>query len=228
MAMRRFAVIGLGRFGSRLAANLAAAGQEVIAIDVDRQIVEQMRDRATLAVAIDATDDQALRSQGVDQVDVAVVAIGNDFEASALATVLLKQIGVPHVIGRAVTPTSGQILARIGADEVVNPEDEAADRWCTRLVSPHFLSQHELDSRHRIVEVRVPPAWVGHTLRDLDPRMKLGLNVVAIRRAKHARAGDASQAPIDIPTPDEALLEADVIIVMGRDADLSKLGDDSE
>ena len=124
--MNRFAVIGLGRFGSRLASNLAAAGAEVIAIDRSRQIVEDLRDKVTLAIALDATDEQALRIQGVDQVDCAVVGIGQDFEANALTTALLKSLGVARVVSRAGNQMQAEILTRIGADGVVKPEDESA------------------------------------------------------------------------------------------------------
>ena len=114
--MERFAVIGLGRFGSRLARNLAKSGAEVIAIDHDRQIVEELRDQVTLAIALDATDEQALKIQGVDQVDCAIVGIGHDFEANALTTALLKSLRIQKVISRAGSDMQAQILQRIGAD----------------------------------------------------------------------------------------------------------------
>ena len=126
--MERFAVIGLGRFGSRLAKNLAASGAEVIAIDRDRMIVEELRDQVTLAIAMDATDEQALKIQGIDKVDCAVVGMGHNFESNALATVLLKSMRVKRVISRAGNDMQAQILKRIGADSVVSPEDESADR----------------------------------------------------------------------------------------------------
>ena len=144
MASERFVVIGLGRYGSRLAVNLARAGAEVIAIDRNREVVEEMRDRVTLAVAMDSTDEQALRLQGVDKVGVAVVAIGHDFEANALTTVLLKHIGVKRVISRAGNPMQVRILSRIGADSVVNPEDETADRWSHKLLAPYLIDHIEL------------------------------------------------------------------------------------
>jgi len=157
--MQQFAVIGLGRFGSRLALNLASAGQEVIAIDRKPEIVQGFRDRVTLAVALDATDEGALRSQGVAEVAAAVVGIGNDFEATVLSTVVLKHLGVKKVIARARSRTSARVLERIGADAVVLPEDESADRWADRLVSPQYLSQFELDQGYSIVELGTPSAW---------------------------------------------------------------------
>ncbi len=220
--MQRFTVIGLGRFGSRLAANLANAGQEVIGIDTEQRIIEEMRDRVTLAIAMDATDEQALRLQGIDQTDVAIVGIGNDFESIAAATVVLKQIGVPRIIARAISPTSARILQSIGADEVVNPEDETADRWANRLISPQFIRQFELDQGHSIVEIKVPKRWVERSLAELNLRAKEGLHIVAIKRRRDP-TDENSPLTFQIPGPEEPLDAEDVLVVMGRDADLAKL-----
>lgn len=217
--MQRFAVIGLGRFGSRLASNLAAAGQEVIGIDERPEVVEEMRDRVTLAVALDATDEQALRGQGIDQVDCAVVGIGEDFEATVLATVTLKQLGVPRVISRAVTPIAAKVLARIGADEVVSPETEAADRWANRLVSPHFTKHFGLDESHSIVEMKTPSDWVERTLAELNLRAERGLHVVAVKRALRPGA----EPRVQIPNPQAPLAADDLLVIMGQDKDLAKL-----
>lgn len=222
--MQRFTVIGLGRFGSRLAANLADAGQEVIGIDTDHRIIEDMRDRVTLAIALDASDEQALLLQGIDQTDVAIVAIGSDFESIAAATVVLKQIGVPRVIARAISPTSARILTSIGADDIVNPENETADRWAERLVSPQFLRQFELDPGHSIVEITTPRRWVDQTLTDLQLRAREGLHVVAIRRRRDPK-DEQSPTLLQLPGPDEPLGAEDILVVMGRDADLAKLGE---
>lgn len=220
--MQRFAVIGLGRFGSRLASNLASAGQEVIGIDRNPRIIEEMRDRVTLAIAMDATDEEALRIQGIDQADVAVVGIGSDFEAIAMTTVVLKQIGVPRVISRAISPTSARILINVGADEIVNPEDETADRWGNRLISPQFLRQFELDKGHSIVEVKCPRKWVGRSLAELNLRAKQGLHVVAIRRRRDLQ-DDQSPITLQLPGPEQPLDGEDILVLMGRDADLAKI-----
>lgn len=220
--MQNFAVIGLGRFGSRLAASLAQAGHDVIAIDQNPEIVQDMRDRVTLAVSLDATDEDALRAQGVDKVDAAVVGIGHDFEATTLATVVLKQMGVPRVIARASSQVLARILARVGADEVVNPEDEAADRWASRLVNPQFLNQIEFHEGHSIVEVRAPGEWVGQTLVQLDVRAKYKLHVVALRRAADL-GPKAGQVRIEMPSPQDPLRAGDVLILMGKDEDLARL-----
>jgi trk/ktr system potassium uptake protein len=214
----KFAVIGLGQFGARLASNLASAGQEVIGIDKDTTLVQEMRDRVTLAVALDATDEQALKAQGVDNVDVAVVSVGRDFQATTLATVVLKQMGVPRVISRANNPITAKILARIGADQVVMPEDESADRWTHKLVSPQFIKHIELDAGHSLVELKTPKDWVGQTLAGLQLRAQMGLHVVAIRTASSDGTG-----PLRIPGPAEPLKLEDTLTLMAKDEDLEKL-----
>ncbi len=226
--MKRYAVIGLGRFGSRLASNLAMSHQEVIAIDNNHERVEEMRDRVTLTVALDATDEDALKQHGIDQVDVAIVGIGGEFNASILATVVLKQIGVPHVISRATSVTEAKILEKVGADQVVNPEDEAADRWSNRLISPGFLSQFEVAAGMSIVEIATPKPWVDKTLIDLELRSKHGLHVIGLKSiaeaAKDLSPKEAAEdKPIHLPKVDEPLKQTDVLLVMGADSDLAKL-----
>lgn len=218
--MQTFAVIGLGRFGSRLASSLAASGNEVIAIDRDVALVEEIRDRVTVAIAMDGTDEQALRSQGIDKVDAVVVGIGNDFEATTLTTVLLKQLGVKRVIARAASQVAARVLSRVGADEVVRPEDESADRWAHRLLNPQFLNQIEFHEGHSLVEVVVPRAWVGQSLAELDLRNRHRLHVVALRRDPQSGEGPAK---IEMPNPQEPLRSTDVLVLMGKDADLSRL-----
>ncbi len=225
--MRRFAVIGLGRFGRRLAANLASAGQEVIGIDHEVKIIEEIRDRVTLAIALDATDEQALRSQAIDKVDVAIVGIGDDFQARVLATVILKQMAVPRVITRAVNPIDAQIMKRVGADEVVNPEDESADRWAARLANPWFLSRFELDPGYSIVEMKTPDRWVGKTLAQLSLRREMGIHIVAIKH-RHTTTDASTPAgqTLTIPLPDEPLQDQDLLVILGSDDSLSHVPQD--
>jgi trk system potassium uptake protein TrkA len=146
--MKRFRVIGLGRFGRRLAIALTEAGQEVIAVDLREELVERARDEVALAMTLDATDEAALRGQGVDQLDGAIVSIGEDFEANALATATLKVLGVRLVVSRASTEIQRRILASIGADQVVNPEEEMAVRLANQLVNPNVLEHLDLAQGH--------------------------------------------------------------------------------
>jgi trk system potassium uptake protein len=249
--LRSFAIIGLGRFGSRLASNLAAAGAEVIAIDRDLSVVENIKDRVGFALAIDASDEQALRAHGVHKVDAAILGMGSNFEATLLATVLLKEMGVPLVIARSTTALRGQVLTRIGADAVVNPEDETADRWGQRLINPHFLNQIEFHEGYSIVEVATPARWHGKTLAELDLRAKYGLHVVAIKRPRAGPEGGAAWATgaagmasfpgaprntaasgkpaeaaavrVDMPSPTQPLQPEDILVLMGRNEDLARV-----
>jgi trk system potassium uptake protein TrkA len=227
--LERFAVVGLGRFGSRLAKNLAAAGAEVIAIDRDRRVVEELRDQVTLAIALDATDEQALRLQGVDQVDCAIVGIGANFEANALTTALLKSIGVTTVVSRAGNDMQAQILSRIGADSVVKPEDEAADRWGHRLLAPYMIDHIELGAGYALVQLAAPDDWTGKTLAELDLRRRFNVTIVAIRRPRPAGGGapagarDQMEQIVDVPLPSSRLDEGDTIVIAGFDKDLERL-----
>ena len=223
--MNRFAVIGLGRFGSRLAGNLAAAGAEVIAIDRSRPIVEDLRDKVTLAIALDATDEQALKIQGVDQVDCAVVGIGQDFEANALATALLKSLGVERVVSRAGNQMQAEILTRIGADGVVRPEDESAERWTHRLLAPTTIDHIELGDGYALVQRTPPAAWIGKALSELDLRKEFRITVVAIRRAAAVSNGKEARAErtVETPMPGSRLDASDILVIAGFDRDLEKL-----
>ncbi len=211
----RFAVIGLGRFGMRLARGLAAAGAEVIAVDRRPELVEELRDDVTLAVVLDASDEQALVAQGIDQVDVAVVGVGGAFEACALITSLLKQLGVPRVISRATTKARAEILSRIGADDIINPEAEAAARWCSRLTMPQVMEKIDLGEQHSLVQIRTPASWAGKTLEELNVRKKFKVNVVAIRRLKPGANKSAGRYVIDTPMPDSKLEAEDLLLVVG-------------
>lgn len=225
--MDRYAVIGLGRFGSRLARRLAEAGAEVIAIDRERAVVEELRDQVTLAVALDATDEQALRIQGIDQVDCAIVGIGHDFEANALATVLLKSMRVKRVISRAGNAMQARILSRIGADAVVSPEDESADRWSYRLLAPFLIDHIELGHGYALVQMSVPPAWFDRTLAELDLRRKFNVTVVAIKRKVESSsptgADTFEERVVDVPLPTSRLGKDDTLVIAGFDKDMEKL-----
>lgn len=225
--MDRFAVIGLGRFGSRLATNLAAAGAEVIAIDRDRRLVEELRDQVTLGIALDATDEGSLKLQGIDQMDCAIVGIGHDFEANALTTVLLKSLRVKRVISRAANDMQARILSRIGADAVVVPEEESADRWSHRLLTPFMIDHVEIGSGYALVQLPAPDAWWGKTLQELDLRRRHKVTVVAIKRtiesASPTGAGGIADQVVDTPLPTSRVERGDTLVVAGFDEDLEKL-----
>lgn len=217
---RAVAVLGLGRFGQRLALQLSRSGEEVLACDRDRATVEQLAPDVAQSVVLDVTDEAAMRSRGVHKVKAAVIAIGEDFEASVLCTVILKQMNVPRVIARARSSKTAEVLRRVGADDVVLAEDEAADRWAGRIVGPRVLNQIEFHEGYSIVEFEVPEAWIGKGLAELEVRRRFSLHIVAVKRPDpEAPAG----VRIQVLQPAEPLLAGDVLIVMGQDQDLARL-----
>jgi trk system potassium uptake protein TrkA len=152
---------------------------------------------------------------------VAVVGIGNNFEATTLTTAVLKQLGIKRVVSRSASHTASQVLSRIGADEIVNPEDESADRWAERLVHPEFLEQFRLTEGHSIVEVTTPQGWVGKTLAELNVRAKLGVLVIAVKVPPDDVAKPGR--PVSLLAPDEPLGKEQILVLAGADDDLEKL-----
>jgi len=225
--MKRFMVIGLGRFGQRLAQALTEAGHEVIAIDKREELVERVRDEVALAVCLDATDPDPLKSQGAADIDAAVVCIGEDFESNALATATLKSLGVPVVISRASTEIQRRILSAIGADQVVLPEEEVADRLAGHLANPNILEHLELAEGHSLIQIRAPADWVGRTLGEIDLRRKHEVNLVAIKRRIVSRTPEGGetveQQVVDLPMAHTVIREGDVLVLVGSTESLASL-----
>ncbi|HEY8497919.1 MAG TPA: TrkA family potassium uptake protein [Limnochordales bacterium] len=210
---RQFAVIGLGAFGSSVAATLYQLGQEVLAADASEQRVQEIAPLVTHAVQVDATDEQALKALGIRNFDVAVVAIG-DIEASILATSLIKGLGVPYVVARAVSELHGRVLERVGADRVVRPERDMGIRVAHTLLSGNLIEYVELTPGYSIVEVMAKEPFVGRSLRDLDLRAKYGINILAIRRGAKVLA---------VPGADTVIEPGDILLAMGEDERLEEL-----
>ncbi len=220
----KFAVIGLGRFGLHLARTLAAAGADVIAIDRHVKQVEQARDSVTLAVRLDGTDEEALKAQGIHEVDVAIVGIGDDLESAAVTVATLKELGVPRIISRAENEMQARILKRIGATETVAPENESALRWAHRLMMPNLKQYIELDEEHSIVYLPAPESFHEKTLLELDMRNQFGVNLIAIERPVSAGdEGGALKMKFHVPNAVMKILPGDVLIVVGADASLMAL-----
>jgi len=220
----RIAVIGLGRFGTKLAQALSASGADVIAIDNSREVIEAIRDQVTLAIRLDATDEGALLSQGIDEVDAAVVSIGTDFEANALATSTLKAVGVKRVISRAGSEIRGRILSRIGADEIVFPEHESAMRWVHRLMLPTMMESIELGEDHSLIQIHAPKEFQDKTLRDLQLRSAYGINIVALRRPEMSgKSASDDRYNVIVPLPDTKILPNDVLWLVGANDAIAEL-----
>ena len=225
--MKRFMVIGLGRFGQKLAQSLTQAGHEVIAVDKREDLVEQVRDEVALAVAMDATDADPLKAQSVADLDAVVVCIGEDFEANALATATLKSLGVKTVISRASSEIQRRILTAIGADQVVLPEEEVAERLAGNLANPNIIEHLELAPGHSLVQIRAPAEWYGLTLTEIDFRRKYEVNLVAIKRTVKERTAEGTETVaeqvMDLPMAHTVLREGDILVLVGATDSLANL-----
>lgn len=224
--MQKIAVIGLGRFGMAVARRLASVGVQVIAIDRSQQFVNEIKDDVDLAVRLDSTDRNALLSQDIDKVDVCVVAIGENFEASLLTTALVRQLGVPHIVCRAQTAVHAEIFRQIGANQVVQPEQEAGDHTARQLASPQLVDFIPLADDYTLIELRAPQIFQGKPVKFLGLREKYGVNLVVIRRTVPSPEGAAEDAPVTrvrVPKPDDVIEPNDVLFLVGPNESLAKL-----
>ena len=197
--MKSYIVIGLGRFGAEMAVKLYDCGEEVLAVDTSEPVVDKIADRVTRAVAADARDIDVLKRLGAANFDAAVVAVGSDLAASALITMNLKTLGVPYIMCKAHDDTYREILEKLGADRVIIPEREVADKLALGLTSTGVMEYIELSDQFGIVEMAPPEAWYGKSLRQLELRSRYSLNVIAIRRGDDEALGISPDidAPID-------------------------------
>jgi trk system potassium uptake protein TrkA len=222
--MRRFAVIGLGRFGRKLAIALSMSGAEVIAIDRDRAVVDQIRDQVTHAVRLDSRDAEALRVQGVDKVDAAIVGMGEGgeaFEAAVMTVVHLKAMGVKQIVARAPSLAAGEVFSAVGATDVVYPEIETAQRWAFKLIAPHVHEKIDFAPGYSLARVTAPASFDGMTVMDLQLRQKYNVNLVTIRRADGGKKG--GEDIINVPMPNTEIRAGDILMIAGSEADLARL-----
>lgn len=225
--MRRFAVIGLGRFGQKLAIALAMSGAEVIAIDKNREEIELITDQVSHAVRLDSTDEEALKAQGVDKVDVAIIGIGQGgggFEAAILTVVNLRQMGIKQIYARAENLIAGEVFSKVGATEVIYPEIESAQRWAFKLIAPQIGEKIDFAPGYSLARVKAPASFDGKTVMDLQLRQKYSVNLVLIKRGEHAtRLKDQKGKIINVPMPSTVIYQDDILMIAGSDADLAKL-----
>lgn len=212
--MNQYVVIGLGRFGSSVALTLADMGCDVLGIDTSAERVNELDGRITQAVEADATDEEVLKSYGIQNFDAGIVAIGNDVQASILITLMLKESGVKYVVAKAYDAVHGRLLEKTGADRVVYPERDMGLRLAQSLTVSNVLDQLELSKSFSIAEVVVPPSFSGRNLRQLDLRGRYGLNVVAIKRDKKIHVS---------PQAEDKLGEHDIIVVIGANEGIRRL-----
>ena len=212
---KQFVVLGLGIFGSTLVKTLSQFGREVIAIDKDSENVQRVSEFATKAVIGDVTDIQFLTDLGLDDIDVGIVAIGDRLEDSILATMNLKELGVPYVIVKAKNKRFKVVLERIGADHVVRPEKEMGEKIARTLLRKNIKDLIELDEENCIVEMKVPQSWIGKSLSQLDLRKLYSINVLGKRDPKTHKL----EVPVDPSAPVEM---NDTFLVLGQTDKIEK------
>lgn len=212
--MKQYIVIGCGRFGSSVASTMHLLGHQVMAIDKNEDSVQSISDKVTHSLIVDVTEEQALRSLGLGNFDVAVVAIGSDIRASIMATLIAKEMGVELIICKAKDELQAKVLYKIGADRVVFPERDMGVRVAHNLVSDNILDHIELDPEYSIVEIVTPNGWVGKTLVELELRARYEITVLAIKTGKNINV---------TPSPDEELTSGSILVIIGQNTSITAI-----
>lgn len=212
--MKEIAVIGLGKFGRSVAEAYASAGGMVLAIDSDADKIQEISDIVTYAVRANVTDVDVVRTLGLSNVDVVVVAITDNLEASVMATILSKEEGVPYVMAKAQNEVHAKVLRKVGADKIIFPEKEMGVRVARNLKMDHLTDIVDLSDEYSIIEAKPPKTWVGKTLLQLDVRRKYGINIVGIRLN-----GDVELNVL----PDMPLTEDMLLIVIGDNEQIERV-----
>lgn len=212
--MRQFAVIGLGRFGASLARALAEAGHDVLGVDLLEERIRPLTNVLTHVVQADVTDEEVLRSLGIRNFDCCVVTISSNIQSSILATLMIKEQGVPLVVAKARDDQHGKVLQKIGADRVVFPERDMGVRLAHNLIAGSVLDYIELSPDNSIAEVMASDRLVGKNLRQLDLRARYGVNVMAIKKGSKINVS---------PKADDMVSEGDVLVVIGPNESIRRL-----
>lgn len=212
----KFAVIGLGSFGSNVAKTLYEMGNEVLAVDNDKERIEEVKSFVSHAVAMDAAVKENLQAMEIQDMDTVVVSLGPEMEASILTVLYLHEIGAKRIVAKALTEDHAKILEAVGATEVIYPEKDMAIKTALRLSNPNILEYLPLVSGLGIQEIAPPERFIGKSLQELDLRNKYGIQVIAIREL-------IPEKITYIPRADFVIKDSDILIIMGEKKDLAKL-----
>jgi len=227
MPIKRFAVIGLGTFGARVAERLTELGAEVLAIDRDPTTVALWRERVDQAVVLDATDEVAFRASGVEDADTIIVAIARDLAVSTLVTAQLGQLGARHIVARAQGALHERILRLVGAHEVLNPERQVAESLAHRLVEPELRERVALSTGQEFIELAAPPTWFGQTVSACRIEERFGVKVTALIRHVPATGldGDTHFERLVVTTFDgtAVISEGDLVAAVGTPQQIREL-----
>lgn len=212
--MKEIAVIGMGKFGRSLAKAYSEAGGMVLAIDLDEEKVQEISTEVTYAVKADVTEADVVRTLGLSNVDVAVVAITDNLEASVMATILSKEEGVPYVMAKAQNEVHAKVLRKVGADKIIFPEKEMGIRTARMLKMDYLTDIVDLSDNCSIAEAETPKNWVGKSLMEIDARKKYGINVIGVR--------NNGNVEVNI-SPDMPFTEDMQLIVIGENEQIDRV-----
>lgn len=222
----KFIIVGLGNFGGSLAQKLTAQGNEVIGIDTRMEKVDLYKERISHTIQMDATEEFTVSGLPLEETDVVIVAIGEDQGANIMTTALFKNIQVKRLISRAINPLHEKVLEAIGVDEIVHPEEETAERWAKKLCLHNVVDSFELSEDFSIIEVNVPKEYIGKTIREVGFRRRFNLLVLTIIKKSEVKSllgKTRTEMNIQgIATPDQQLVETDILVLYGSNSDLQK------
>jgi trk system potassium uptake protein TrkA len=213
----KFAVIGLGVFGSAIARKLAERGADVMAIDESEEKVQSISSDVAFAVSLDATNKQALEAQNIADMDAVVVSIGSSFQEMLLCVFQLQEIGVKQIIARAQGPVQRKILSKMGVEHILSPELEVANNMAEQLTNPGVLMCVQLPDDYEIIEVEAPSKIIGRSLEDIGLRKKYNINLVTVLR----KDGDDHHI-YGVPNPESIIGAGDIILVFGQVKDINR------
>ncbi|MCT4585206.1 MAG: TrkA family potassium uptake protein [Peptostreptococcaceae bacterium] len=216
---RQFVIIGCGRFGSSIAKTLYSMDHDVMILDRSEERILEIADFVTHSAQVDATDEKALRALGIRNFDTAVISIGSDIQASIMATLIAKELGISNVVCKAQTELQAKVLYKIGADKVVFPERDMGVRVAHNLVSKNVLEYIELDPNYSIVEIIVPKKWSNKSIKDLDLRAKYGINVMAVKSLQGINIS---------PSANVVLQEGENLVVIGKNDVIKKIEEEDK
>ena len=211
---KQYLVIGCGRFGSSVAKKMCQLGNEVMVIDKDEDSIENIAEQVTHTAIVDVTEERDLKSIGLGNFDVVIVAISSDIRASIMATVMAKEMGVPKVVCKAKDELQAKVLYKIGADKVVFPERDMGIRLAYNLASENILDQINLDPEYSIMEIVTPTNWVGKTIIELNLRAKYDITVLAVKTTSGLKV---------MPSPNYKMQEKNILIIIGNTDKISDI-----
>lgn len=219
--VEKFAVIGLGQFGRAICKKLSEKGAEVIAIDIDEDRVDEIKDNVSYAVQLDSTDKGALESQNIGDMDAVIVSIGHNFEAMLLTTVKLLEMGVKRLVARTQGETQRKILEKMGVTEILSPEEEVGINIAERLMNPSMLMCMPLPDNYEIVEITAPKSIIGRSIKDLGLVAKYRLNLVTL-----IESNDDKELHIKGVIEDDEIIQSNyVLVVFGKTKDVERFID---